>query len=75
MRKESGQFIQIPNNTLVEGDIIKLQPGETAPALVERQDFEVIEVIEKVKNAANSTAFHSPSETVNEKKLKVFLVR
>lgn len=75
MRKESGQFIQIPNNTLVQGDIIKLQPGDTAPALVERQDFEIIEVIEKVENVVSSTVFHSQSETVNEKKLKVFLVR
>ena len=30
-----GEWKKIPNNTLAEGDIIKLLPNDTAPALIE----------------------------------------
>lgn len=43
MRKGPGQFIQIPNNTLAKGDIIKLLPGDTAPAFIELLPFDIVE--------------------------------
>ena len=46
MRKGKGQFIQIPSNTLVQGDIILLQPGDIAPALVQLYPYDFIEVKE-----------------------------
>lgn len=51
--------MQVPNNTLVKGDIIKLQQGDLAPALVELQDFEVIEIIEKYENIDSSNTEQS----------------
>ena len=47
MRKGKGQFIQIPSNTLVQGDIILLQPGDTAPALVKLYPYDFVEVREE----------------------------
>jgi len=35
MRGGPGKFLLVPNNTLVEGDIIRLLPGDTAPSLLE----------------------------------------
>lgn len=31
MRKGLNKFTQVPNNTLVKGDIIKVQEGDTLP--------------------------------------------
>lgn len=44
MRKGPGEFIQIPNNTLAEGDIIQLMPGHTAPSFLELLPFDITKV-------------------------------
>lgn len=41
MRKGPTKFIEIPNNTLAKGDIIRLLPGDTAPALIELIPFDI----------------------------------
>lgn len=43
MRNGPNQFIQVPNNTLVEGDIIKMLPGQIAPTMIELQPFDFVE--------------------------------
>jgi magnesium-transporting ATPase (P-type) len=41
MRNGPGKFIMIPNNTLAKGDIIRLLPGDTAPALCELIPYDI----------------------------------
>lgn len=41
MRKGPTKFIEIPNNTLAEGDIIRLLPGDIAPAFIELKPFDL----------------------------------
>ena len=42
MRQERGTFVMIPNNTLVKGDIIRLLPGNRAPALCELVPYDIV---------------------------------
>ena len=42
MRGGPGKFHLIPNNTLAEGDIIRLLPGDTAPAFIELLPFDIV---------------------------------
>lgn len=53
MRKGPTKFIEIPNNTLAKGDIIRLLPGDIAPALIELIPFD-IEKVESNQNQQNS---------------------
>lgn len=41
MRLGPGRFIKVPNNTLAKNDIIRLIPGDTAPALIELIPFDI----------------------------------
>lgn len=50
MRKGLNEFTQIPNNTLVEGDIIKLKPGDTIPVLADFLDYDLVWETEKDEN-------------------------
>ena len=54
MRKGVGKFVVIPNNTLAKGDIIRLLPGDTAPALCELIPFDII--LEKTKNPPEASS-------------------
>lgn len=86
MRKGPTKFIEIPNNTLAKGDIIRLLPGDIAPALIELIPFD-IEKVENNQNQQNSSetprranSSHQslrivPNEFTNyqEEKGKVFL--
>jgi hypothetical protein len=42
MRKGLNEFMQIPNNTLVEGDIIKLKPGDNVPVQAEFLGYDLV---------------------------------
>jgi magnesium-transporting ATPase (P-type) len=53
MRKGPNKFIEIPNNTLAEGDIIRLLPGDTAPAFVRLMPFNLEDTDEGVKIVQN----------------------
>jgi len=41
MRGGPGKFQLVPNNTLAEGDIIRLLPGDIAPAFIELIPYDI----------------------------------
>mmetsp|Transcript_5318 Transcript_5318/g.8207 ORF Transcript_5318/g.8207 Transcript_5318/m.8207 type:complete len:129 (+) Transcript_5318:737-1123(+) len=60
MRKGAGQFMQIPNNTVAKGDIVKLLPGQVAPALIELLPYDIVtSSTDEAKNATNIDAAFS----------------
>jgi hypothetical protein len=42
MRNGIGKFGMVPNNTLAKGDIIRLMPGDIAPALCELIPYDIV---------------------------------
>ena len=52
--------MQIPINTLAKGDIIKLLPGDIAPALIELLPFDILEV--KKKQSEPGAKFTNPAK-------------